>query len=56
MINSLAQTQLQLALADIFHSLDLELCEPIPSALSWKDHFVAEPTSPIFIRARPREV
>ncbi|GFF22606.1 benzoate 4-monooxygenase cytochrome P450 [Aspergillus udagawae] len=51
---NLAQIQLQLALADLFYRLDMELCEPIPSALAWKDHFVAEPTGPIYLRARFR--
>ncbi|EAW15304.1 cytochrome P450 [Aspergillus clavatus NRRL 1] len=53
---NLAQAELLLAVADMFRLLDLELCEPIPSGLTWKDHFVAEPISPILIRARPREV
>ncbi|KAL4768070.1 cytochrome P450 [Aspergillus nidulans var. acristatus] len=51
---NLAQIQLQLALADLFYHLDMELCEPIPSALAWKDHFVAEPISPIYIRGQFR--
>ncbi|CEO59279.1 Putative Benzoate 4-monooxygenase cytochrome P450 [Penicillium brasilianum] len=52
---NLAQIKLQLGLADLFYRLDMELCEPIPTALGWKDHFVAEPTSAIYLRARFRK-
>jgi hypothetical protein len=47
--------ELQLCLATLFHRVSMELCEPVPSTLDWKDHFVAEPTSQVLVRAKPRK-
>ncbi|CAG8255281.1 unnamed protein product [Penicillium salamii] len=52
---NLAQMELQLCLAILFYHLDMELCEPVPVTLDWKDHFVAEPTSQVLVRAKPRD-
>ncbi|KAL4777172.1 cytochrome P450 [Aspergillus nidulans var. acristatus] len=52
---NLAQIQLRLTLSHLFAQYELELCDPVPSRHEWKDHFVAHPKEPIFVKFRERK-
>jgi cytochrome P450 len=52
---SLAQMQLQLTLGHLFGHYEINLCDPVPKSLEWKDHFVATPCSHIKIKIQPRK-
>ncbi|KAL4733722.1 cytochrome P450 [Aspergillus similis] len=52
---NLAQMQLRLTLSHLFAQYELELCDPVPARHEWKDHFVAHPKKPIFVKLRERK-
>ncbi|KAL4972981.1 cytochrome P450 [Aspergillus desertorum] len=52
---NLAQMQLRLTLSHLFTRYELGLCDPVPARHEWKDHFVAHPKKPIFVRFKERK-